>query len=95
MPTSTSRLLSELDLNDVFSINIESKESAEGPEYDLKLVEWSPFFIDMRFKFETPALVSRGATLDKISIDIKKPELFVSKVSNEPLVTKSNDDEPK
>ena len=51
----------------------------EKLNYELVLLNWSPFFIDMMLKFETPSDVSRSSIGDLLSLKILKPEDFVTR----------------
>ena len=67
---SPNRRLEEINLKEVFEIDLKTFSGIENLDYELLIVEESPFFIYLKFKFTNPALVSRSNKADQMSIKI-------------------------
>lgn len=91
--------LSKINAEDIFKINIlrdmpEDDESNEGSldrnlrnEFYLSIIEWNENYLDILTNFTYPLEVSNGKYKDRIEINVKNPNIFVSALSKAPLDT--------
>lgn len=68
-----------------FSFILNSDVESDKVEFTLMLTEWEESQLKIQINFTDPLIISKGISPDQVLCRVKRRDLFVSKLTGEPL----------